>query len=174
MNETAHADDWPGLDEAGTRRLTRLKRVAWVLDDAFEIPILRRRIGVDALLGLFPLAGDVIGGALSTWVLYNAYQLGASWPTLFRMLGNVLIEVLVGAIPFVGDLFDMGFKANQRNVKLLLAFGRDQGAVERRSVILTVVVALGIALVLAGAVILVGALVYGTWQALVGALSGAA
>ncbi|MEO1575970.1 MAG: DUF4112 domain-containing protein [Pseudomonadota bacterium] len=166
-------DEIPGLDEADRRRLARLKRVAYVLDDAFEVPIIGRRIGVDALLGLVPVAGDLAGGALSTWVLYNGYRLGASWPTLLRMLGNVFIELLVGAVPLLGDLFDMGFKANQRNVRLLLKYGQDAGGVERRSAIMAVVVIGGLALVVLGSVILVGWLVVSALGALVGLVSGA-
>lgn len=163
----------PGLDEAGRRRLARLKRVAFILDDAFEIPIIRRRIGVDALLGLVPFAGDAVGGALSTWVIYNGYRLGASWPTLIRMLGNVFIEMLVGAIPFLGDLFDMGFKANQRNVRLLLAYGRDANAVERRSALLAILVIGGLGIALLGSVVLIGWLVVSAFGTLIGLLSGA-
>lgn len=163
----------PGLSDADQRRLARLKRVAYVLDDAFEIPVIGRRIGVDAVLGLVPVAGDLVGGALSTWVLYNGYRLGASWPTLLRMLGNVFIELLVGAIPFLGDLFDMGFKANQRNVRLLLKFGQDAGGVERRSALMAFIVIGGLALILFGCVLLVGWLVFTAFGALVGLLSGA-
>ncbi|MEL6208977.1 MAG: DUF4112 domain-containing protein [Pseudomonadota bacterium] len=167
-------DDIPGLDEADRRRLARMKRVAYVLDDAFEVPVIGRRIGVDALLGLVPVAGDLIGGALSTWVLYNGYRLGASWPTLLRMLANVFIEMLVGAVPLLGDLFDMGFKANQRNVRLLLDYGRDADGVERRSALLAVAVIGGLALVLLGSVLLVGWIVFSALGALIGLLWGTA
>ncbi|MEM6639569.1 MAG: DUF4112 domain-containing protein [Pseudomonadota bacterium] len=147
-------------DPAAARRLARLQRVAYWLDDAIEVPVIGRRIGLDAVLGLVPFAGDAIGGALSTWIVYNGYRLGASWPTLLRMLGNVVIEVLVGAIPFVGDLFDMGFKANQRNVQLLLEYGRDAGAVERRSGWLAFGVLAGLSLVILAIVLSVGAILW--------------
>ncbi len=157
---------------ADQARLERLKKLAWLLDNSIRIPIIGRRIGIDALLGLIPVAGDAIGGALSTWVLYSGYRLGASWPTLLRMLGNVLVEIVVGIVPVLGDLFDMGFKANQRNVDLLLDYGRDAASTERRSALWALLVFGGLALVVLGAAVLAGWVVFFAFAALWGVLAG--
>ncbi len=98
-------------------RLHRIRRVAWVLDRS--IPIGKWRIGLDPLLGLVPGLGDWAGAVLSLYVLYQGARLGLPSPVLTRMSGNILIETLVGAIPVLGDLFDMAWQANSRNVRLV-------------------------------------------------------
>jgi len=97
----------------------RLQRVAWVLDEAFRIPGTQQRFGLDALIGLIPGVGDTIGALLSTYIIVEAARRGASVWTVARMLGNVAVETLIGAIPLFGDLFDVVFKANIRNLALL-------------------------------------------------------
>ena len=97
----------------------RLDRLAWLLDSSIRIPIVNRRIGVDALLGLIPGVGDALGGLLSTYIIYQGVRIRAPLATVIHMIGNVAVEVVVGFVPLLGDLFDMGWKANQRNVALL-------------------------------------------------------
>ena len=99
--------------------MRRLRGLATVLDSAVRVPGTNIRFGLDALLGLVPGIGDVAGGLASGYVLVEAARLGASRPTLVRMLGNILVEVVLGAAPVLGDLFDVGWKANARNVDLL-------------------------------------------------------
>lgn len=103
-----------------TRR--RLERLAWLLDDSIRLPVINRRIGLDSVIGLVPVAGDIVGGALSLSILVGAARMGVRWPTLLRMLANVAVELAIGAIPIAGDLFDMGWKANRRNVTLMQEF----------------------------------------------------
>lgn len=100
----------------------RLNRLAWLLDSSLPIPGTRLSIGLDALIGLFPVLGDVIGVVLSSYILKEAAALGVSRSILLRMAFNVGVEGLVGMIPFAGDVFDAAFKANQRNVRLLNAY----------------------------------------------------
>jgi hypothetical protein len=100
-------------------RLARLRWMARLMDAQFGLPGTRFRFGVDALIGLAPGVGDVVTGLLSLYVVWEAWRLGAPNPLLARMLGNVAIEVVGGAIPVLGDLFDAAFKANLRNVALL-------------------------------------------------------
>jgi hypothetical protein len=102
----------------GHARLHRLRQMAWMLDNSIPLPG-GFRIGLDAIIGLLPGIGDAIGALFSAFILNEARQLGAPRSVLLRMSGNVLIETLIGAIPFIGDLFDMGFKANMRNIALL-------------------------------------------------------
>lgn len=93
--------------------------LARILDSAFEIPGTRFRIGLDPILGLIPGIGDLLGGGFSAYILYLGARAGAPVPVLAQMFLNIALEMLVGTIPILGDLFDMGWKANQRNVDLL-------------------------------------------------------
>lgn len=97
----------------------RLQRVAWLLDAAFRIPGTQQRFGLDALIGLIPGVGDALGALLSTYIIVEAARRGASVWMVTRMLGNVAVETIIGAIPLLGDLFDVVFKANMRNLALL-------------------------------------------------------
>jgi len=101
-------------DGLGTARL-----VARLLDNAIGIPGTGVRIGIDPLLGLFPGLGDVAGAALSGYIVLLAARRGASTSVIVRMLGNVAIDTAVGSVPVLGDLFDIAWKSNARNVALL-------------------------------------------------------
>jgi hypothetical protein len=100
-------------------RLRRLDKLSQLLDSAFTLPGTRMRFGLDGILGLIPGVGDMGGALLSFYIILEAARLGFSIMTLVRMLGNVAIEAIVGAIPIIGDIFDIGWKANVRNVALL-------------------------------------------------------
>jgi hypothetical protein len=100
-------------------RLHRLDKLSQLLDSAFTLPGTRIRFGLDGILGLIPGVGDVGGALLSFYIILEAARLGFSITTLVHMLGNVAVEAIVGAIPILGDIFDIGWKANIRNVALL-------------------------------------------------------
>ncbi len=100
-------------------RLARLRRLARLMDAQFGLPGTRFRFGVDGLVGLAPVAGDLLTGLVSLYVVWEARSLGAPPALLARMLANVAVDVAGGALPVVGDLFDAAFKANIRNVALL-------------------------------------------------------
>lgn len=108
-----------GGDENRHPLLDQLNWLARLFDEAFIVPGTNYRIGLDALIGLVPGIGDLIGTALGFYIVWGAAQLGASIPTLVRMLGNVCLDTLVGAVPILGDLFDFGWKSNTRNLQLL-------------------------------------------------------
>ena len=113
-----------------------LRRLAWVLDEAFAIPGTNQRIGFDALLGLIPGVGDALGALLSTYIIIEAARRGASPWTVSRMLGNVAVETIVGVVPIAGDLFDVVWKANLRNLDLLGAtLARDEPPRDPRGVL---------------------------------------
>jgi hypothetical protein len=97
----------------------RLNRLAWLLDSSIPIPGTRFTIGLDALIGLVPVIGDLIGVLLSSYIVSEAARLGAGKSILARMTFNVVVEGLAGMVPFAGDLFDAAWKANQRNARLL-------------------------------------------------------
>ena len=102
-----------------SRRLARLRRVAWLMDGAFRIPGSKFRIGLNSLLGLPPVAGDVVMGAISLYIVYEGHRLGLSKAAVARMVANVAVETAAGAVPIVGDLFDVAFKANLRNIAII-------------------------------------------------------
>src|SRR5699024_5454147 len=85
----------------------------------FRIPGTRVRFGFDSLLGLVPGIGDAATTLPAAYIVYRAHGLGVPWSTLARMGGNVAVDLFIGAIPVLGDIFDVGFKANRRNVALL-------------------------------------------------------
>src|SRR5262245_14814748 len=99
--------------------LKQVNDLAWLLDNAISIPIIRYRIGLEALLGLIPGLGDVAGLLLSSIIVLQAVRLGVPQALLARMVLNVAIESLVGMIPIIGDLFDARFKANTLNVRMI-------------------------------------------------------
>ena len=109
----------------------RLRQLAWLLDSSIPIPGTSLTVGIDALIGLVPLIGDLIGVALSSFILAEASRLGAPRVVLWRMAMNVGIEGIVGIVPFAGDVFDAAFKANQRNVRLLDQWIEHPGKTER-------------------------------------------
>jgi len=98
---------------------SRLKRLAWLLDSSIPIPGTRLSVGLEALIGLLPFIGDLVGVLLSSYILGEAARLGASRSVLARMAFNIAVEGVVGLIPLAGDVFDAVWKANQRNVRLL-------------------------------------------------------
>jgi hypothetical protein len=101
------------------RELDRLDRLSRLLDTAFVIPGTNIRMGIDPLLGLIPGIGDLAGLFLSSYIILQAAKLGAPRRSLMMMVFNILLETVIGAIPVVGDMFDIYFKANRRNVALL-------------------------------------------------------
>jgi hypothetical protein len=101
------------------QRLKRLDAIATLLDIAFVLPGTKIRYGVDGIIGLIPVVGDIIATALSLWLVREARALGAPWHVIARMLANVAIQGVVGTVPVAGDAFDVLFRANIRNVRLL-------------------------------------------------------
>lgn len=99
--------------------IRRARALARALDTAIGVPGTPLRIGVDALLGLIPGAGDLAGAALSGYIILTAYRNSVPPSVLWRMLANVAIDTAVGAIPVLGDLFDVAWKSNTMNVQLL-------------------------------------------------------
>jgi hypothetical protein len=100
-------------------RIARLRRLAWLIDGAFRLPGSRFRFGLNSIIGLTPAAGDALLTAISLYIVYEARQLGVPKLKLVRMLKNVAIEAAAGAVPVLGDLFDVAFKANLRNLAIL-------------------------------------------------------
>jgi hypothetical protein len=100
-------------------RIARLDALARLLDTAFILPGTNVRFGFDAMIGLVPGIGDTITTVISLYIVHEAHQLGAPPHVIARMLGNVAIDSLVGAVPILGDAFDVVWRANIRNMALL-------------------------------------------------------
>ena len=108
------------MNDLRTKRdISDLEKLAALLDAQFGIPGTPFRFGLDGLLGLIPGIGDGAGALLSLYIVFKARSLGAPTGLVARMLLNVGVDSVVGAIPVAGDLFDLAFKANKRNVGLL-------------------------------------------------------
>lgn len=104
------------------KQLQRLQRLARLMDTAWGIPFTRLRFGMDSVLGLVPGAGDAIGFGISAYAIILAHRTRAPPALLVKMLANAAIDAGVGSIPVAGDVFDLFFKANTRNLKLLSEF----------------------------------------------------
>ena len=105
--------------ETELKEFPALDRLADFLDTRYRIPGTNIRFGADFLIGLVPYAGDMIAFGISSVLVLAMARQGASGMVLAKMIGNVLLDASVGTIPILGDLFDLGYKANRRNLKLL-------------------------------------------------------
>ena len=148
----------PGTEPS--RALERYRSLARTMDARFRIPGTPIRFGWDAILGLIPGIGDALGGMSGGYGLWVAYRLGAPPVVLLRLLFNVGLDLTLGTVPLLGDLFDLGWRSNQRNLRLIEAWHAEPHRVRRRSgvffgVVLGGLVVLVVAAV-AGAVWLVG------------------
>jgi hypothetical protein len=130
----------------------RYAALAWLFDQAFRVPGTSWRFGVDGIIGLVPGAGDIVAGLVGTYGIFVARQLGAPLSVQARMLLNLSIDTLVGAIPLLGDLFDFAFKAHLRNRVLLEEWVSRPHRVHRTSILWLVAFVLVILLIVIGAV----------------------
>jgi hypothetical protein len=106
-----------GRDPASIRR--RLEAAEGLLERAFVVPGINRPIGVDAIVGLIPVVGDLVTTAMGAWLIWEARNLGMSKFQLARMAANVGVDTAIGAIPLVGDLFDFAFRSNTKNLRII-------------------------------------------------------
>jgi Domain of unknown function (DUF4112) len=113
----AYAEDLPA--DAAEATLHRLDRFAFLLDEAFRVPGTSWRVGMDGVVGLVPGIGDGLTALIALYPIVEAWRHGAPPALIARMLGNLGLDTAVGAIPLLGDIFDMRFKSNRRNVELL-------------------------------------------------------
>ncbi len=125
MQTSLERDARPGSARRDTERaelhaeIERLEKLAFLMDRRFRIPFTPVRLGLDGLIGLVPGIGDAATLVPALYLLARARRLGAPSHLQGRMAANVLFDLVIGAVPLVGDLFDIGFKANTRNVRML-------------------------------------------------------
>jgi hypothetical protein len=116
-----------GLSEDAARAQFQrsIGRISKTMDSAIKLPVVGG-VGLDALLGLFPVAGDTISAAISISLIARSVRYGIPREIITKMLANVLVDLLLGAVPLIGDLADIWFKANERNVALLREYLGDE------------------------------------------------
>ncbi len=102
--------------------IARVKRIARIMDTAWGIPGTKMRFGADSLIGLVPGAGDLVTMGISLYMLAEAHRLGIPKAILLKMAGNIAVDTGIGAVPLVGDVFDLFFKSNSKNAKLLIDY----------------------------------------------------
>ena len=107
----------PSADTAD--RLARIARDAALLDSRFRLPVIGVRVGWDSILGVIPGIGDAVTTVPAGWMIWQGYQMGARKRTLARMGLNAGIDLIVGGVPIIGDLFDVAFKSHKKNLALL-------------------------------------------------------
>lgn len=130
--ERTHSDytDFGNLDRLV--RLRRMRGLARLMDTALRIPGTRFSFGADSVMGLIPGIGDFAGAAISLYIVNEARRLGVPNDKLFKMLVNIGFDAAAGSVPLVGDLFDVYFKSNRRNLDLVLEhFGLDHSDLDR-------------------------------------------
>ena len=106
-----------GRDAASVRK--RVEGMEHLLEGLFKIPGTKQRLGLDVILDLLPVGGDVIGAALGAYMVWEARNLGMSKAQMARMFGNVGLDFLLGLIPLVGAVPDFFFRSNTRNLKII-------------------------------------------------------
>lgn len=111
--------DIPGFGRDPTSIRRRIEAMEAVLEGLFVIPGTRYRVGLDSLVGLVPVVGDLATAAMGAWIVWEARNLGMSKWQITRMAANVGIDTVVGAIPFAGDLFDFLYKSNTKNLRII-------------------------------------------------------
>jgi len=99
--------------------VARLEALARLMDGAFVLPGTNIRLGLDAIIGLIPVAGDLLSGLVSSYMIWEARQLGAPRWLIARMMANTFVDTVFGIVPVVGDAFDVVFRANIKNMALL-------------------------------------------------------
>lgn len=119
MSENKNNDDF--------KKVSDVEALARLLDSRFNIPGMNMKFGIDSLIGLIPGIGDLLTAILGLYVIIRSIHLGASVTLILRMLLNLLIDAILGALPFVGDIFDLGFRSNSMNINMLVKHLESKG-----------------------------------------------
>lgn len=156
--DKVHIPDVIEPDEKLPQDLVALRKFARLMDEAFPLPGTNIRVGLDAVIGLIPGIGDVVGGVLSTWIVVGALRHRVPPSIIARMVLNICIDLLFGAVPVAGDVFDFLFEENMKNMRLLEKH-RDRRQPPRSTTQIALVAALILAFILLIALLLVAAVV---------------
>lgn len=142
--------------------MNRLGRLAWLMDDLVNIPGTKFKVGFDPIIGFLPFIGDAAGSVISSYMLSEAARLGAPKSLLLKMAFNIIMDAFIGVLPLIGDVFDFGWKANSRNVKILEQYLEKP----RKTVIESRLFAVLLIVVIVGFVLFLGTLVFLILQAI--------
>lgn len=135
--------------------LRRLRRISNLLDNAISIPGTKYRIGIDPILGLIPGGGDLISSIFAGYVVFKSAQMGVPQETLVQMAANIVFDTVAGTVPVAGDLLDLTWKANVKNLELLDAhLGSPEPAGKKADWLFVAALMLGLALIVAGVIFL--------------------
>jgi hypothetical protein len=152
-------------DEKLPPDLLVLRRFARIMDEAVRIPGTKRGVGLDAALGLIPGVGDIVSGAMSAWIIAGALRHRVPLPKIMRMIWNVLVDVVFGAVPVAGDVFDVFFEENVRNMQILMKH-RNRALPPRKTSEIAAAVTLITIFIVGFTVVVVGAVLAGVvWLA---------
>lgn len=136
--------------------LAEMEVLAWLLDNSIPIPIIGRRIGLDAIVGFVPGLGDLLSGGLGVFVVVRGAMLGLPRIVVARMMLNVAVDFVVGVVPILGDAFDLWFKSNQRNVNLAKRYIAEPEASTRGQWLFLLAIVTVLLLVMLGALWVIG------------------
>ena len=156
--EKTHIPEVIEPDEKLPQDLVALRKFAWLMDEAFVIPGTKFRVGLDAVVGLVPGIGDVVGGVMSSWIIIGALRHRVPAKIIFRMVMNVVVDLLFGAVPVAGDVFDFLFEENMRNMRLLERH-RDRRRPPRSAAAIALVATLIVGFIILVALLLVASVV---------------
>jgi hypothetical protein len=144
----------PPSDNEREQIRTTVRHLAWLLDSAFEIPGTKFRIGLDPLLGLIPVVGDLIGMLIGGYIIMLAARLGVPRAVLARMLMNVGTDAVLGVVPIAGDVLDAAWRANLKNARLLDQALADPKAAGRSSLWMLVLMGAAVLVIGVGGILL--------------------
>ena len=147
----------PRMTHRERRAPADLEALAWLMDNSIPIPGTGRRVGLDAIIGFVPGVGDLVSSGAALFVILRAAGYGLPRITVVRMLVNMGLDLVIGAIPVLGDAFDLWFKANERNVALFRRHALDPGASTRGDLGFVVSV------LVIGALVIVGGIALSIW-----------
>ena len=111
--------EMPGLGTDAASVLKRVEALERMLERGFTVPGMNRPVGLDAILGLIPVFGDLMAAAMGSYILWEARNLGIPKWKIWRMAGNIGIDTALGAVPLVGDAFDFFFRSNTKNLRII-------------------------------------------------------
>jgi hypothetical protein len=154
--ENVHHHIHPGHKAVQDERLRWIEMVSRFMDSQFRLPGTNFRFGLDPILSFIPFGGSAASFAISAGLLVTMFKYGVSRKVIIMMLGNLVLDAVIGSIPVIGNIFDFAFKANQRNVSLLRKHYQEGKHMGSGSGLLAIII-----LVL---ILLVGLIIYGTWQ----------
>ena len=130
----ADTDEKIGLTRSRSARIARVRSIAKLLDAAVRVPGTNVRFGVDAVVGIIPGLGDIAGAVFSGYLILLGSRMGLPRHVISRMVANVAVDTIAGGVPIIGDLFDVAWKSNMKNVALLEEFANPHASGKESSV----------------------------------------